>query len=54
MTRDEAYVTAAYLVFLGVLLLYVVVYSAKMARLEREVTRLAASDPPRELEREAA
>lgn len=37
MTTSEKYVTAAYLVFLGVLLVYVVVYSTKIARLEREV-----------------
>ena len=40
MTTSEKYVTAAYLVFLGVLLLYVVIYSAKIARLERAVDRL--------------
>jgi len=34
------YVTAAYLVFLGVVLLYVVIYSSKIARLEREVAEL--------------
>jgi hypothetical protein len=37
MTTSEKYVTAAYLVFLAVILLYVVVYSTKIARLEREV-----------------
>lgn len=37
MSTSEKYVTAAYLVFLGVLLLYVVIYSTKIARLEREV-----------------
>ena len=41
MTTSEKYVTAAYLVFLGVMLLYVVIYSTKIARLEREVGRLA-------------
>jgi hypothetical protein len=39
VTNAEKYVTAAYLVFLGVLLLYVVIYSAKVARLEREVAQ---------------
>jgi hypothetical protein len=39
VTTPETYVTAAYLVFLAVLLLYVVIYSAKVARLEREVGR---------------
>jgi hypothetical protein len=40
MTTAEQYVTAAYLVFLAVVLLYVVIYSAKIARLEREVAEL--------------
>jgi hypothetical protein len=39
MTTAEKYVTAAYLVFLGILLLYVVIYSTKVARLERDVAR---------------
>jgi hypothetical protein len=39
VSTSEKYVTAAYLVFLGVLLLYVVIYSTKIARLEREVLR---------------
>ena len=37
MSTSEKYVTAAYLVFLGVILLYVVVYSTKIARFEREL-----------------
>ena len=41
MTTAEKYVTAAYLVVLGVVLLYVVLYTFKLARLEREVTDLA-------------
>jgi hypothetical protein len=41
VTSAEKYVTAAYLVVLGVLLLYVVLYAFKLARLEREVTELA-------------
>jgi hypothetical protein len=41
MTRAEAFVTAAYLVFLAVVLLYVVIYAFKLSRLEREVTELA-------------
>jgi len=41
MTTAEKYVTAAYLVVLAVVLLYVVVYAFKLARLEREVSRLA-------------
>jgi type II secretory pathway component PulM len=40
VTTAEKYVTAAYLVFLGVVLLYVVIYSSKIARLEREVAEL--------------
>jgi hypothetical protein len=39
VTAAEAYVTAAYLVFLAVVLLYVVIYSAKVARLDREVSQ---------------
>ena len=35
------YVAAAYLVFLGLVLLYVVIISAKIARIEREVDTLA-------------
>ena len=41
MTTEEKYVTAAYLVVLGVILVYVVLYSFKLARLEREVSELA-------------
>ena len=42
MTAEEKYVVAAYLVvFLGVLL-YVLIISAKLSRLEREVEELAA------------
>ena len=41
MTSAEKYVTAAYLVVLGVVLLYVVLYAFKLARLEREVAELA-------------
>ena len=40
MTTAEKYVTAAYLVVLAVVLLYVVIYSFKMSRLEREVAEL--------------
>jgi hypothetical protein len=48
MTTAEAYVTAAYLVFLGVVLLYVVIYSFKIAALERAVAELvgAGATPP--------
>lgn len=41
MTTAERYVTAAYLVVLGVVLLYVVIYAFKLQRLEREVAELA-------------
>ena len=44
MTSAETYVTGAYLVFLGVVLLYVVIYSFKIAQLERTVADLA--QPP--------
>lgn len=45
MTTAEKYVTAAYLVFLGVVLLYVVIYSFKIDRLEREVAELTQQPP---------
>lgn len=41
MSTAEKYVTAAYLVVLAVVLAYVVVYSTKLARLERELAELA-------------
>jgi hypothetical protein len=41
VTTAEKYVTAAYLVVLGVILAYVVIYAFKLARLEREVSELA-------------
>ncbi len=41
MTTAEKYVTAAYAVFLAVLLLYIVIYSFRIARLQREVAELA-------------
>jgi cytochrome c biogenesis protein ResB len=40
VTTAEKYVSAAYLVFLAVLLVYLVICSAKVARLEREVAEL--------------
>jgi hypothetical protein len=40
MTTAEKYVTAAYLVVLAVVLLYVILYSFKLSRLEREVAEL--------------
>lgn len=41
MTTAEKYVTAAYLVVLAMVILYVVIYAFKMARLQREVEELA-------------
>jgi hypothetical protein len=41
VTTAEKYVTAAYLVVLGVLLAYLVIYAFKLSRLEREVGELA-------------
>jgi hypothetical protein len=40
---DDAgpYVAAAYLVFLGLILFYVAIMAAKLARIEREVSELA-------------
>jgi hypothetical protein len=43
VTTAEKYVTAAYLVVLAVVLLYVVLYSFKLTRLSREVAELAES-----------
>jgi hypothetical protein len=40
MTTSEKYVTGAYLVVLAVILLYVVLYTLKLSRLEREVAEL--------------
>jgi hypothetical protein len=55
VTTSEKYVTAAYLVVLGAVLLYVVIYAFRMARLQREVAELAelaAGGREREPERE--
>lgn len=41
MTSAEKYVTAAYLVVLGVVLLWVVIYAFKLSRLERELAELS-------------
>ena len=40
MTTAEKYVTAAYLVLLGALLVYVVIIALKVARLEQELVDL--------------
>jgi hypothetical protein len=54
VTTAEKYVTAAYLVVLAVVLLYVVLYAYKLARLEREVADLAELARRRKLERKQA
>jgi hypothetical protein len=41
VTSAEKYVTAAYLVVLAVVLLYIVIYAFKLSRLERELDELA-------------
>jgi hypothetical protein len=40
VTTSEKYVTGAYLVVLAVVLLYLVLYTFKLSRLEREVAEL--------------
>jgi hypothetical protein len=54
VTTAEKYVTAAYLVVLAVVLLYVVLYAYKLARLEREVAELADLAQRRKAERKRA
>jgi CcmD family protein len=54
VTTAEKYVTAAYLVVFGVVLLYLVIMAAKVARLERELTELAALLRRRESREETA
>jgi hypothetical protein len=56
---NAGYVVAAYLVFLGLLLIYVAIMAFKILRLERDVTELNAladeqSDPPALREHEGA
>ena len=41
MTNAEKYVTAAYLVLLGALLVYLVIIALKVGRLEEELADLA-------------
>ena len=43
---DEAgkYVAAAYVVFLALILIYVAIMAAKLARIDRELTQLAEED----------
>ena len=47
MTTAETYVTAAYVVFLAVVLVYVVVNSSKVSRLEARVEKLTREDAGR-------
>jgi len=55
MTTAERYVTAAYCVVFGLVLLYVVLIALKLQRLEREVDELSQpSAPAVEDEREPA
>lgn len=54
MTSAEKYVTAAYLVVLAVVLLYVVLYAFKLGRLEREVAELAELARRKAEEKQAA
>ncbi len=53
---DDAgpYVAAAYLVFLGLVLVYVAIMAAKLTRLERELAELDELAARREAEREPA
>jgi hypothetical protein len=54
VTSAEKYATAVYLVVLGVVLLYVVLYSFKLSRLQREVSELAELARQRVNRKEAA
>jgi CcmD family protein len=44
MTTAEKYVTAAYCVVFGLVLLYVVIIALKLQRLERDVEKLERKD----------
>jgi CcmD family protein len=44
MTSAETYVTAAYCVIFGMVLLYVVLIALKLQRLQRDVEKLAPKD----------
>ena len=52
MTTAEKYVTAAYVVVFGAVLVYVLIIAAKLSRLEREVEELARLAQRREREEE--
>ena len=51
---DDAgpYVAAAFLVFLALVLIYVAIMAAKLARLQREIVELAALAERRDADRE--
>lgn len=51
MTTAETYVTAAFLVFLAVVLLWLVIYAFKMRRLEGELRELEAEAPSADTDR---
>jgi hypothetical protein len=53
VTSAEKYVTAAYLVVLAVVLLYVVLYGFKLARLERDVAALSVTEGEQSEDEEA-
>ena len=44
MSSAETYVTAAYCVIFGLVLLYVVLIALKLQRLQRDVEKLASKD----------
>ena len=52
---DDAgpYVAAAYLVFLGLILVYVAIMATKLGRIEREITDITELVERRDREREA-
>ena len=45
MSSAEKYVTAAYLVVLGVVLAWIAIHALKLQRLERDVERLEGAEP---------
>jgi hypothetical protein len=54
MSTAEKYATAAYLVVLAIVLLYVVLYAFKLGRLEREVSALAETARRRDADKRQA
>ena len=49
MTSSEKYVTAAYLVLLGALLVYLLIIALKVGRLEQELADLAQTARERQV-----